>query len=96
MEEQPLLTFAPSGLRELLLGIVSAARLGRGPELNHHRLEAGGFGSRLQARLGSAGSLVLTRKSPSSRVMSWVRMYSMIASSVTTPELATKNPRAHR
>ena len=37
-----------------------------------------------------------TRKSSSSFVTSCVRMYSMIASSVTTPELATKKPLAHR
>src|SRR4051794_4239209 len=65
-------------------------------ELNHHRLEVGGFGSRLQARLSAYPYSSSTRKSPSLSLTSCVRMYSIIASSVMTPELATENPRAHR
>jgi hypothetical protein len=62
-----------------------------------HRLEAGGFGSRLKARLILDNAQPSsTRNSSSSSVISCVRMYSMITSSVTFPELATKNPRAQR
>ena len=98
LAEQPLpLRPADLPLRELLLGIVSAAQLGQGPELNHRparsRWVRQSATSPTGIRLDHSSS---TRKSPFSRVMSCVRMYSMIASSVMTPELATKNPRAHR
>ena len=47
-----------------------AVSIGRNPlvfrKLNHHRLEAGGFGSRLQARhrIGRKGVVVITPEGP--------------------------------
>jgi hypothetical protein len=49
---------------------------------------------RLQARLNDGSYSPSTRKSPSAFIMSCVRMLSIIASSVITPELATKYPLA--
>src|SRR5262249_1763280 len=56
-------------------------------KLSHHRPEAGGFASWLNARLDWHAQASSTRKLSSSLVVSCMRMYSMITSSVRLPEL---------
>ena len=65
----------------------------RRQELNHYRLEAGRFGENrgygLKSFAHDLGTWKLSPPSPGSVPSCW-RMYSMIASSVTLPLVATK------